>query len=306
MTGLLASKTCRPSYGGTSAVNFVWSSTVTTVGMPAALQAVWSSSPKAGAQVDDAGAVLSGHEVGRQHLVGVRAGRLDQEVEQRRVPAPDQLGPGDGAGPGPAGQVLLVVAQPGLADVGPLAVALKHGVRDVGSDGQGEVGRQRPRRGGPDRDPLLRPAVGGHEVEPHRQRLVLPVAVDVVHPGLGVAQRRLAPPAVRQHPEPLVDETLVVQGLEGPHDALHVGQIERLVVVGEVDPAGLPGDVALPVLGVLQHRRPARLVELVHARDRGSPPLVDRPSCFSASTSAGRPWQSQPKRRSTRRPRMVW
>ncbi len=49
MIGLLASKTCTPWYGGTSAVNRVWSSTVTMVGMPAALQTFWSSSPNAGA-----------------------------------------------------------------------------------------------------------------------------------------------------------------------------------------------------------------------------------------------------------------
>ena len=35
-------------------------------------------------------------------------------------------------------------------------------------------------------------------------------------------------------------------------------------------------------------------------------PCPDTPSCFSASVSAGRPWQSHPKRRSTRRPRIVW
>ena len=34
--------------------------------------------------------------------------------------------------------------------------------------------------------------------------------------------------------------------------------------------------------------------------------LVFSPSCDMVSSSAGSPWQSQPKRRSTRRPRMVW
>ena len=118
--------------------------------------------------------------------------------------------------------------------------------------------------------PATGPRIGsarlvGGQPEPHRQRRVLPVPVDVVHPGLGVRQRRLAAPAVREHPEALVDQTLVVQGLEGPHDAFHVVQVEGLVVVGEVDPAGLPGDVPLPVLGVAQHRGAAGLVELGHA-----------------------------------------
>ena len=42
---------------------------------------------------------------------------------------------------------------------------------------------------------------------------------------------------------------------------LHVVQVERLVVVVEVDPAGLPGDVVLPLVGVAQHRAAAGVVE---------------------------------------------
>src|SRR5690606_30720120 len=70
---------------------------------------------------------------------------------------------------------------------------------------------------------------------------------------------------VRQHPEAFVDQALVVERLERPHDALHVVQVERLVVVGEVDPPRLPGDVPLPLPRVAQHRGPARVVELGHA-----------------------------------------
>jgi hypothetical protein len=36
------------------------------------------------------------------------------------------------------------------------------------------------------------------------------------------------------------------------------------------------------------------------------PARPDTSSSFSASISAGSPWQSHPKRRSTRLPRMVW
>ncbi len=103
------------------------------------------------------------------------------------------------------------------------------------------------------------------ELEPHGQRRVLAVAVDVVHPRLGVAERCLAAPAVGEHPEALVDQTLVPQGLERPHDAFHVVEVEGLVVVLEVDPAGLAGDVALPLAGVPQHARATERVELVDA-----------------------------------------
>ena len=101
--------------------------------------------------------------------------------------------------------------------------------------------------------------------QPDRDRRVLPLPVDVVHPGLGVGQRRLAVPAVGQHAEALVDQALVPQRLERPHHRLHVVGVERLVVVLEVDPAGLPVDVLLPVLGVRQHRRAADVVERLDA-----------------------------------------
>ena len=100
------------------------------------------------------------------------------------------------------------------------------------------------------------------ELEPDRERRVLAVEVHVVHPRLGVAQRRLAPPAVGQHLESLVHEALVPERLERPHDALHVVEVERLVVVLEVDPAGLAGDVALPLRGVAQHAGAAGVVEV--------------------------------------------
>ena len=147
------------------------------------------------------------------------------------------------------------------------AVALDDGVVDVGADGEGEVGRQRPRRRRPGQQPGAGPRAV-EQLEADRQRRVLAIAVDVVHPGLGVAQRRLAAPAVGQHPEALVDQALVPQRLERPHDALHVVEVEGLVVVVEVDPAGLALDVALPLVGVAQHARAAGVVELGDAVGR--------------------------------------
>ncbi len=90
---------------------------------------------------------------------------------------------------------------------------------------------------------------------------ILPVLVDVVHLGLGGRQRGAVVPAVPEHPESGVDQALVPQGLERPDDALHVVQVERLVVVLEVDPAGLAGDVGLPLVGVAQHGAAAGVVE---------------------------------------------
>src|ERR1019366_7937632 len=74
-------------------------------------------------------------------------------------------------------------------------------------------------------------------------------------------QRCLVVPAVRQAAEALVGQPLVMQLLERPYDAFHVGQVERLVVVLEIDPASLPGDVVTPRLAVAQYRLAACLVE---------------------------------------------
>ena len=53
--------------------------------------------------------------------------------------------------------------------------------------------------------------------------------------------------------------------LEGPHDRLHELGVHGAVVVVEVDPARLAGDVVAPLAGVLQDRLAAGLVELLDA-----------------------------------------
>ncbi len=144
-------------------------------------------------------------------------------------------------------------------------------VLQVRVDGHREVAGQRPRRRGPDQAQHaveVVALVGEPETDGHRG--VLPVAVDVVQARLGVAERRLAAPAVGQDAETPRRRALVPQRLEGPHDRLHVVGVEGLVVVLEVHPARLAGDVLLPLLRVLQHggaagvveRRDAELVDL--------------------------------------------
>ncbi|SQB95152.1 Uncharacterised protein [Clostridium paraputrificum] len=101
--------------------------------------------------------------------------------------------------------------------------------------------------------------------ERHRQRRVLAHLVRVVQARLMVRQRRVLGPRVRQDAEALVDQALVVELLERPHDRLHEVGVHGLVAVVEVDPARLAGDVLLPLVGVLQHGGGAVLVELGQA-----------------------------------------
>src|SRR6185437_14916001 len=72
--------------------------------------------------------------------------------------------------------------------------------------------------------------------------------------------------------------------------ALHVGEVERLVVVVEVDPAGLPGDVLLPLLGVPEYGVAAGLVEGLdaHLEDVGLAGDTEQPFCFDLGGQAVR------------------
>ena len=224
-----------------------------------------SSSPKAG-EVHHAGAVGGGDVVGVQHHVRVR---VPEEVAERRgVPQSHQLGaltPADDPRARAFAELPGVGGQPGLgqqvAFAPPGDGRLHHHVVDVVVHRHGQVGRQSPRRRRPDQRELP-----GLQPVPDRDRRVPAHLVDVlVHPQLVRGQRGLVVPAVRQAAEALVGQAVVVELLERPHDAFHVGQVQRLVIVVEVDPAGLPGDVVAPFLGVAQHGLAARLVELGHA-----------------------------------------
>ncbi len=144
--------------------------------------------------------------------------------------------------------------------------ALDDRVPDAGTHRESEVRRQGPRRRRPgqgaDAGEAERLGLGTHQREGDRDRGVLAHLVDVVvHAQLVRRQRRLVAPAVGQHAVALVGEALVVQRLERPQDALHVGRVERLVAALEVDPAGLAGDVVLPLARVLEHRLAGLRVE---------------------------------------------
>ncbi len=217
----------------------------------------------AGRDLHDAGTVLSGHEVAGEHGEDVRVVRdlVGEEVEHRRVVPADQGAALDGVDAGRALELLLVRAQPRLREDVAVALLLQDRVVDVLADDQRHVRHERPRHGRPGQDPLA-----GLQLEPDGRGRVLAVAVGAgVHPQLGGGQRGLAAPAVGQHPERLVDQALVVERLERPHDALHEGEVEGLVVVVEVDPARLAGHVVAPLVRVAHDRGAAHLVELLDA-----------------------------------------
>ena len=146
-----------------------------------------------------------------------------------------------------------------------------HGIGDVRVDGDGQVGGQGPRRGRPDesvdageRGPE-RMVWGVHQRHGDGDRGVLPHFVGVVQAGFLVGEGCVFGPGIGQHPESLVDQAVIVEGLERPHDGFHEIQVHGFVTVIEIDPPGLPGDVGFPFLRVLQHALGAVLVEFFQA-----------------------------------------
>ncbi len=172
-------------------------------------------------------------------------------------------------------EVLRIVAEEVLGDQvaagHAVALGFDNGIGDVGPDGERRVGGQRPGRGGPGEGLHACQFAGqrrvtGEDGEGDGDGLVLAVLVDVlVHAEFMVGKRGLVVPAVREHAVAVVGQALLVQRLEGPQHRFHVFGIERLVVVLEVHPPGLAGDVVLPLPRVLHHGGPGGVIELVDA-----------------------------------------
>ena len=218
--------------------------------------------------VHDPGAVLGGHELPRQHLKSL--GAVHEIREGRQVARAEQVGPTVGTQYlGLFTQLAGVGGQPRLRQHETMVAGPNLDVGDLGVDRDRQVRRQGPRCRRPHQQ-VRAVQRAAHHPESDGERRVLAALVDVVvHPQFVVGQRGFVAPAVRQDPVALVRQALVPELLERPDHRLHVGQIERLVVVVEIDPAGLAGHIRLPLVGVAQDRFAAGIVE------RGDPHVVD-------------------------------
>ncbi len=255
MIAASASFTNCPAYAGTEASNRLDASTGLRNGRPSLAATSRSISPKAGREVDDAGALVDRDEVRDHHAVGVAADRQDVERapvagarrarprrrarrsrrRRRAPPRPDPLR-----------------ARPGASRRRARALD----VADVGTDGDRDVGDQRPRRRRPDEEVVV--AIDDREADVHRRlgHVLVPLR-DLV-----ARERGAAPAAVRHDLEALVDRALVPHRLQVPPHALDVGVRERPVRVCRVDPHPDPRGQRGPVLHVALHRLAAAGVEL--------------------------------------------
>ena len=135
---------------------------------------------------------------------------------------------------------------------------------DLWTNRECEVGRQCPGGSRPSHQVYAIELVtwaGNREGD--ADRLVLAVFVNlVVHTQFVVGKWSFTSPAISQNLEALVYQAFFVELLECPKHALGVVGVQSLVVIIKINPARLAGDIGSPVLGVLQDRGLAELVEL--------------------------------------------
>ena len=210
------------------------------------------------------GAVLGGHEVGRQHRVAALAvGRAGDEVKRRLVAHALQLGPREGRED--VGAVGKHAGQQGLGDDHHgVAVDGRAHVGQVRVHGDRGVGDERPRGGRPYHELLagIDRRVALHDRQAHVHRRIDHVAVDVGLAELVAGQRGLVAGAVGDDLEALVEQALLVDGLQRPPHRLDVRGIERAIGVVEIDPEADPLGQPVPLLDVAEDLLPAAGVEL--------------------------------------------
>lgn len=112
---------------------------------------------------------------------------------------------------------------------------------------QGDVHRYRPWGRGPREDVGILPVytVSRH-VEEHGDGRVVHIGIRIIHRDFEIGYRRPELCAVEGDALPFVDEILIVELLEYPHDGFHIVAIHRLVGMVEVDPSAQTIDVPLP------------------------------------------------------------
>ncbi len=212
--------------------------------------------------VDDTGALAHLDEIAGDDTEGAIRLLAGEERKERLIGAADQLGALGRADVAEAVELRRVMLARGLGEDEARAVLLHDRVVGVGRHRQPHVGGQRPRRRRPGQEPRVGVAV---EQEADGQRRVLAGAVGIVEPRLRLGERRLRRPRIGHDAIALVDQPLVPELFEGPHGALHVGEVHGAVVVVEIDPARRAVDVVFPVAAELHDRVAAVLVEARHA-----------------------------------------
>ena len=215
-------------------------------------------------RMDEPGAVVGGDEVAQQDGVAARSiGGAGDEREWRVVRDPFEL---------PSGEAVEDVRACPFAE-NPLyerfgedvnvALVLDADVVEVWVDRHSRVRDQRPRSRGPDQQLIagMRRIVAVRDREAHVNGRVDHVLIHARLPELVAGERHLVAGAVRNDLELLVQQALVVNGLERPPDRFDVLGVQRAVGVVEVDPEPDPLGHRVPVLDVAEDLLAAASIE---------------------------------------------
>ena len=209
-------------------------------------------------RVHDAGAVLGADEVGRHDGVAALAELLGGDERERRLVA----GAEHVAAVEAVGDPRALAEHRLGARLGDHVAVVGAHVGEVGRDGQGGVGEQRPRRRRPGQDLVAGPQRAGAVDDRERDVDARVLDVLVALGDLVRGQRGAAAGAVGHDLVALVEQVAVPHRLQRPPDRLDVARLERPVRLVEVDPVADPLGQPVPVLEVLEDRLAALGVEL--------------------------------------------
>jgi hypothetical protein len=224
------------------------------------------------ARYEHTGAPVQGYELPRKHPEGVR--RRGKPGKERVIASSDQLAPANGSGLIPFLELRCIAIEGASGENEALTGVFHDHIVERGIDGEREVAGQSPWRRGPRYDAgLLSIGKGIAQLERDGKRRILALAIGIVEPGLEVRERSLHRPGIWHDARSTVDETLVMELLEGPDHAFHERDVHRLIVIVEIRPAGLAIDVEPPLSGKSQHGLAAIFVEAGNAviEDREPP-----------------------------------
>ena len=214
--------------------------------------------PEARGHVHEPGSFLGRHEVVEDDPVPTRSG--PRGIERRAVPLSGELAAQE---PFPYPGLSREVPGDGRRREHELRSIVDgdHGVLEVGTGGDQQVGGQGPRRRGPDEEVPRSGGVGEREADGDRWVGGFPVALRHLVRG----QRRLAPGAVGEYIVTLLEQAPVEEGLERPPDALDVRGVHRAVGVVVVEPVPESAAHLAPDVGDGERPRPALLAEALYA-----------------------------------------
>ena len=213
---------------------------------------------KARRNMNNTGTVFGGYKLAGKDPESAFFFQVVEIREHRLISHADKIGAFHRADPGSVFQLFFIAAEQRLRQNIFLPVFFHNRIINVFADGQHEVGRQRPGRGGPDQHfhTVFKREHNGYGIV----GLVLIALID-----LEVGQRGFGSPGIRQDAVVLINKPFFPELFEVVDDAFHKRQIHGLVIVTEIHPAADALKHLDPDAGIFENVRAAEIVKLFDA-----------------------------------------